>query len=165
AEPPWIQCPENIITPTNKRQGSSNITLSAPVVRDNSGNEVVVQVTPILSPAQPFPIGTEVITYTVTDPAGNKANCSFMVTVIDMEPPLIDRCRSPPTVQATDTETPVYWDEPQFSDNSGAQLNISSTHSSGDTFPVGETAVYHTATDPSGNNRTCELIITVQGKY
>lgn len=40
AEPPWIQCPENIITPTNKRQGSSNITLSAPVVRDNSGNEV-----------------------------------------------------------------------------------------------------------------------------
>lgn len=47
----------------------------------------------------------------------------------------------------------------------GAQLNISSTHSSGDTFPVGETAVYYTATDPSSNNRTCELIITVQGKY
>ncbi|KAK3545348.1 hypothetical protein QTP70_004069 [Hemibagrus guttatus] len=163
AEPPWIQCPEDIITLTNKRQGSSNVTLSAPVLRDNSGNEVVVQVTPILSPAQPFPIGTEVITYTATDPAGNKANCSFTVTVIDMEPPLIDRCRSPPTIQATDTETPVYWDEPQFSDNSGAQLNISNTHSSGDTFPVGETAVYYTATDPSGNNRTCELIITVQG--
>ncbi|KAI5629830.1 sushi, von Willebrand factor type A, EGF and pentraxin domain-containing protein 1 isoform X1 [Silurus asotus] len=121
AEPPWIQCPENIVTQTNKHQGSSNVTLSAPVLRDNSGNEVIVQVTPILSPAQPFPIGTEVITYTATDPAGNKANCSFTVTVIDMEPPLIDRCRSPPTVQATDTEMPVYWDEPQFSDNSGTQ--------------------------------------------
>lgn len=47
---------------------------------------------------------------------------------------------------------------------SGAYLNISSTHSSGDVFPVGETSVYYTATDPSGNNRTCELIITVQGK-
>lgn len=44
--------------------------------------QVVVQVTPILSPAQPFPIGREVITYTATDPAGNKANCSFTVTVI-----------------------------------------------------------------------------------
>lgn len=46
----------------------------------------------------------------------------------------------------------------------GASLNVSSTHSSGDTFSVGETAVYYTATDPSGNNRTCELIVTVQGK-
>ncbi|TSN12231.1 Sushi, von Willebrand factor type A, EGF and pentraxin domain-containing protein 1 [Bagarius yarrelli] len=163
SEPPWIQCPENIVIPTNRRQGSSNITLSAPVLKDNSGNEVVVQVTPILSPAQPFPIGTEIITYTATDPAGNKANCSFTVTVIDMEPPLIDRCRAPPTVQATAKETPVYWDEPQFSDNSGAPLNIFSTHSSGGLFPVGETAVYYTATDPSGNNRTCELIITVEG--
>lgn len=40
AEPPWIQCPEDIITLTNKRQGSSNVTLTAPVLRDNSGNEV-----------------------------------------------------------------------------------------------------------------------------
>ncbi|KAL7822674.1 hypothetical protein AOLI_G00331130, partial [Acnodon oligacanthus] len=163
AEPPWIQCPGNVIVETDEHQGSSNVTLSAPAVGDNSGDQVVVHVTPILSPAQPFPIGTELITYTATDRAGNKANCSFTVTVIDMEPPLIDRCRSPPTVQATDTETPVYWEKPQFSDNSGAHLNISSTHSSGDAFPVGETTVYYTATDPSGNNRTCELIVTVQG--
>lgn len=39
SEPPWIQCPENIITPNNKHQGSSNVTLSAPVLRDNSGDE------------------------------------------------------------------------------------------------------------------------------
>ncbi|XP_017574246.1 sushi, von Willebrand factor type A, EGF and pentraxin domain-containing protein 1 isoform X1 [Pygocentrus nattereri] len=163
AEPPWIQCPGNVIVDTDEHQGSSNVTLSAPVVGDNSGDQVIVHVTPILNPAQPFPIGTELITYTATDHAGNKANCSFTVTVIDMEPPLIDRCRSPPTVEATDTETPVYWEEPQFSDNSGAHLNISSTHSSGDAFPVGETTVFYTATDSSGNNRTCELIVTVQG--
>lgn len=40
SEPPWIQCPENIVTQTNKHQGSSNVTLSAPVLRDNSGDEV-----------------------------------------------------------------------------------------------------------------------------
>lgn len=32
---------------------------------------------------------------------------------------MIDRCRSPPTFQATDTETAVVWEVPQFSDNSG----------------------------------------------
>ncbi|XP_055055760.2 sushi, von Willebrand factor type A, EGF and pentraxin domain-containing protein 1 isoform X1 [Misgurnus anguillicaudatus] len=162
-EPPWIQCPVDIITETDKHQRSANISLSAPMLGDNSGDEVVVQVTPVLNPMQPFPIGTEFITYTATDRTGNKANCSFTVTVVDTEPPLIDRCRSPPTVKATGRKTAVYWDEPQFSDNSGAYLNISSTHSSGDAFPVGETSVYYTATDPSGNNRTCELIITVQG--
>lgn len=37
----------------------------------------------------------------------------------DTEPPVIDRCRSPPTVPAADTETAVVWEVPQFSDNSG----------------------------------------------
>lgn len=32
---------------------------------------------------------------------------------------MIDRCRSPPIVQATDAETAVVWEVPQFSDNSG----------------------------------------------
>ncbi|XP_067257599.1 sushi, von Willebrand factor type A, EGF and pentraxin domain-containing protein 1 isoform X2 [Chanodichthys erythropterus] len=162
-EPPWIQCPGDVITETDEHQRSANVSLNAPMLRDNSGDEVVVQVTPVLNPMQPFPIGTEFITYTATDRTGNKANCSFTVTVVDTEPPLIDRCRSPPTVKASGRKTAVYWEEPQFSDNSGGYLNISSTHSSGDVFPVGETSVYYTATDPSGNNRTCELIITVQG--
>ncbi|XP_051576791.1 sushi, von Willebrand factor type A, EGF and pentraxin domain-containing protein 1 isoform X5 [Myxocyprinus asiaticus] len=162
-EPPWIQCPGDVITETDEHQRSANISLSAPMLRDNTGDEVVVRVTPVLNPMQPFPIGIELITYTATDRTGNKANCSFTVTVVDTERPLIDRCRSPPTVKATGKETAVYWEQPLFSDNSGAHLNISSTHSSGDVFPVGETSVYYTATDPSGNNRTCELIITVQG--
>uniref|UniRef100_A0A8C1SDC7 Sushi, von Willebrand factor type A, EGF and pentraxin domain-containing protein 1 n=1 Tax=Cyprinus carpio TaxID=7962 RepID=A0A8C1SDC7_CYPCA len=162
-EPPWIQCPSDVITETDVHQRSANVSLSAPMLGDNSGDEVVVQLTPVLNPLQPFPVGTEFITYTATDRTGNKANCSFTVTVVDTEPPLIDRCRSPPTVKATGKKTAVYWEEPQFSDNSGAYLNISSIHSSGDVFPVGETLVYYTATDPSGNNRTCELIITVQG--
>jgi len=38
---------------------------------------------------------------------------------LDTEPPLIDRCRSPPTVKASGRKVAVYWEEPQFSDNSG----------------------------------------------
>uniref|UniRef100_A0AAY4CTR2 Sushi, von Willebrand factor type A, EGF and pentraxin domain-containing protein 1 n=1 Tax=Denticeps clupeoides TaxID=299321 RepID=A0AAY4CTR2_9TELE len=163
AEPPWIQCPEDITTETNKHQGSASISWKTPTAHDNSGEEVTVQVTPILNLPQLFPIGVEMITYSAVDRTGNKANCSFSVTVMDMEPPLIDRCRSPPLVQAVDTETVVFWEEPQFSDNSGAPLNISSSHIPGSLFPDGETSVFYTATDPSGNNRTCELIITVQG--
>lgn len=49
----------------------------------------------------------------------------------DTEPPVIDRCRSPPTVQAADIETAVVWEVPQFSDNSGMSSPGFSDGSSG----------------------------------
>uniref|UniRef100_A0A673WK27 Sushi, von Willebrand factor type A, EGF and pentraxin domain-containing protein 1 n=1 Tax=Salmo trutta TaxID=8032 RepID=A0A673WK27_SALTR len=160
SERPWIQCPRDVVAETDERRGTANISWKVPTATDNSGEEVLVQVKPVYTPPQLFPIGEEKIIYTATDRAGNQANCTFTVTVIDTEPPVIDRCRSPPTFQATDTQAAVSWEVPQFSDNSGV---VSTTHTPGSLFPVGETVVSYTATDQAGNNRTCHLTITVQG--
>uniref|UniRef100_A0A8C7IIV5 Sushi, von Willebrand factor type A, EGF and pentraxin domain-containing protein 1 n=1 Tax=Oncorhynchus kisutch TaxID=8019 RepID=A0A8C7IIV5_ONCKI len=160
SERPWIQCPRDVVAETDERCGTANISWKVPTATDNSGEEVLVQVKPVYTPPQLFPIGEEKIIYTATDRAGNQANCTFTVTVIDTEPPVIDRCRSPPTFQATDTQAAVSWEVPQFSDNSGV---VSTTHTPGSLFPVGETVVSYTATDQAGNNRTCHLTITVQG--
>lgn len=46
---------------------------------------------------------------------------------------------------------------------SGGRLTVTSSHSPGSHFPVGETLVQYTATDAAGNGRTCNLTITVQG--
>lgn len=46
---------------------------------------------------------------------------------------------------------------------SGGRLTVTSSHSPGSQFPVGETLVQYTATDAAGNSRTCNLTITVQG--
>lgn len=43
---------------------------------------------------------------------------------LDIEPPVIDKCRSPPPVQVSDKDYKVIWEEPQFSDNSGELLLI-----------------------------------------
>uniref|UniRef100_A0A667ZKN9 Sushi, von Willebrand factor type A, EGF and pentraxin domain-containing protein 1 n=1 Tax=Myripristis murdjan TaxID=586833 RepID=A0A667ZKN9_9TELE len=163
SEPPWIQCPQDVVAETDERRGTANISWNAPAATDNSREEVVVQVKPVYSPPQLLPIGKETITYIATDRSGNQANCSFTVSVIDTEPPVIDRCRSPPTVQATDMETAVFWEVPQFSDNSGGRLTVTGSHSPGSRFPVGETLVQYTATDAAGNSRICNLTITVQG--
>nr|XP_043878628.1 sushi, von Willebrand factor type A, EGF and pentraxin domain-containing protein 1 isoform X4 [Solea senegalensis] len=163
AEPPWIQCPANIVAETDERRGTAIINWIVPNATDNSKEEVVVQVKPVYTPPQLLPIGKEIITYITTDRSGNQANCSFTVTVIDTEPPVIDRCRSPPTVQATDVETVVIWEVPQFSDNSGGRLTVTSSHSPGSLFPVGETVVQYTATDAAENSRICNLTVTVQG--
>lgn len=46
---------------------------------------------------------------------------------------------------------------------SGGRLTVTSPHSPGSLFPVGETVVQYTATDAAGNSRTCNLTVTVQG--
>ncbi|XP_067379775.1 sushi, von Willebrand factor type A, EGF and pentraxin domain-containing protein 1 isoform X2 [Channa argus] len=163
AEPPWIQCPGDTVAETDERRGTASVSWDVPNATDNSKGEIVLQVKPVYSPPQLLPIGTETITYIATDRSGNQANCSFTVTVIDTEPPVIDRCRSPPTVQATDTETAVVWEVPQFSDNSGGRLTVTSSHTPGSLFQVGEAVVQYIATDAAGNSRTCNLTITVQG--
>ncbi|XP_061133183.1 sushi, von Willebrand factor type A, EGF and pentraxin domain-containing protein 1 isoform X1 [Syngnathus typhle] len=162
-EPPRIQCPESMVAETDERRSTAHVTWDAPVASDNSGEEVALQVKPVYAPPQLLPVGTETITYAAADRSGNRANCSFTVTVIDTEPPVIDRCRSPPAVQATDAQTAVVWEEPQFSDNSGGRLRVSKSHSPGSLFPVGETLVQYTASDAAENRRTCNLTVSVRG--
>ncbi|CAI5796534.1 von Willebrand factor type A, EGF and pentraxin domain-containing 1 [Podarcis lilfordi] len=162
-EPPKISCPGDIETSTLEHQNSANISWQVPEASDNSRDEVSIQVTPAFIPPYLFPIGEVDITYTAVDRTGNQASCTFSIKVIDNEPPVIDKCRSPPPIQGAEKEYRVTWDEPQFSDNSGVVLTITKSHSSGDLFPKGETVVQYTASDSSGNNRTCELHIVIRG--
>uniref|UniRef100_A0A8D0GC18 Sushi, von Willebrand factor type A, EGF and pentraxin domain containing 1 n=1 Tax=Sphenodon punctatus TaxID=8508 RepID=A0A8D0GC18_SPHPU len=162
-EAPQISCPENIETRTLEHQNSANISWQVPTAKDNSGHEVSIHTAPAFTPPYLFLIGEVAITYTAVDKSGNQANCTFSIKVIDVESPVIDRCRSPPSIQVAEKEYRASWEEPQFSDNSGATLAITKSHSPGDLFPKGETTVQYTATDPSGNNRTCEIHIVIRG--
>ncbi|MBZ3871175.1 Sushi, von Willebrand factor type A, EGF and pentraxin domain-containing protein 1 [Sciurus carolinensis] len=162
-EAPQISCPKDIEAKTQNQQDSANITWQIPTAKDNSGEKVSIHVHPAFIPPSLFPIGDVVITYTARDLSGNQASCTFHVRVIDVEPPVIDQCRSPPPIQVSEEEYAASWDEPQFSDNSGAVLTITRSHTQGDLFPHGETVVRYTATDPSGNNRTCDIHIVIKG--
>ncbi|MEE6459030.1 hypothetical protein FKM82_000515 [Ascaphus truei] len=162
-EPPEIRCPNDILAKNIEHQNSAHINWEVPDANDNSDGEISIQVSPAFIPPYMFPIGEVSVTYTATDTSGNQASCKFNIKVIDVDPPVIDRCRSPPSIQATDNEQSATWEEPQFSDNSGSPLIVTKTHSPGDLFPHGETIVQYTATDPSGNSRTCEVHIIIKG--
>ncbi len=69
-------------------------------------------------------------------------------------------------VQNTDVSSAtavVTWNEPTASDNSGS-VTLTSSHSSGDTFPIGETTVTYTATDEAGNQIEDTFTVTIEGK-
>ncbi|XP_038068280.1 mucin-3A-like isoform X2 [Patiria miniata] len=137
--------------------GTSEIPVNwpAPVVTDNSGT---VNVITNRQPGSSFQPGTNTVTYTFTDPSGNTVMRDFNVNVIvdsDEMAPMINTFPSDITVMVPfgSTGTPVTWDEPTSSDNSGTSIP-SSNIPSGSTFPVGSTPVMYTFTDPSGNTRT-----------
>jgi HYR domain len=77
-EPPVIKCPANVTADAGATQCSAVVTFPAPVATDN-----VPGVTAACSPASgtTFPVGVTMVTCTATDVAGNKAACTFTVTL------------------------------------------------------------------------------------
>jgi PKD repeat protein len=108
-------------------------------------------------------IGANTVVLTVEDASGNTSTCSAVVTVVDTVSPSIAGCPADMLVTVNDAECSavVSWVSPTFTDNCGTAVTAS--HLSGQSFPIGQTTVAYTATDPSGNTAACSFTITVQG--
>ncbi|MCX8109439.1 MAG: HYR domain-containing protein, partial [Verrucomicrobiae bacterium] len=117
-------------------------------------------VTVTFNPTGPFNLGTNSVTATATDLAGNTTNSAVQVIVKDYEHPQIT-CPSNIMVCANPSGTNIVtWLPPSASDNC-AVTNITCNPPSGSHFPVGETTVTCTATDSSGNPSHCTFTVTV----
>jgi hypothetical protein len=83
--PPAISCPAN--RTVNAISGTCAAPVSfTPTANDNCSVPTIV--TDHLSGSS-FPVGTTTVHVTATDVAGNSSNCSFTVTVEDIDPPVI----------------------------------------------------------------------------
>ncbi|MEL6637886.1 MAG: HYR domain-containing protein, partial [Bacteroidota bacterium] len=108
-----------------------------------------------------FPLGSTTVTYSAVDAAGNTAECSFVVTVVDRSAPVID-CPDDLTVSADAGQCAavVDWDLPNTTDCGTVTLTVSQAPMS--TFAVGTTTVTYTATDAAGNSSNCSFDVTVE---
>lgn len=120
----------------------------------------------------PFPVGSYTfiptlapptnVTLTVTDTSGNTSTCVSQVTIEDALAPLITFCPGPLSV-ITDadscTATNVVLEMVTATDNCSGDLIIS--NDAPEAFPLGDTTVTWTVTDASGNEATCEQVVTV----
>ncbi len=102
-------------------------------------------------------VGPNTVTLTGIDVNGNSASVQAIVTVEDLEIPVITNC--PGDVEVCG-EQAIHWSEPLASDN--CLVSFSSDYSSGDIFPVGTTTVTYTALDAGGNLEYCSFNITVR---
>ncbi|MCK4678960.1 MAG: HYR domain-containing protein, partial [Bacteroidales bacterium] len=155
-ENPTITCPADVAVNTdNGLCSASNVALGIPVTDDNCTVADVSNDAPAT-----FPLGNTTVTWTVTDGAGNTAQCTQTVTVVDNENPTIT-CPADVAVNTDNglcTASSVALGTPVTDDNCTV-ADVSNDAPA--TFPLGNTIVTWTVTDGAGNTAQCTQTVTV----
>jgi uncharacterized repeat protein (TIGR01451 family) len=159
ATPPTITCPALVTVPADAGTCSAtNVNLGNLVATDNCGGALTITND---APAS-FPVGTNTVTWTVTDAGGNTATCMQTVVVTDTQPPVITTCPAQVNVVVNDgacNATNVTLGTLVASDNCGGALTI--TNDAPASFPAGTNTVTWTVTDTHGNTATCLQTVVV----
>ncbi|XP_033632228.1 hyalin-like isoform X2 [Asterias rubens] len=167
AIPPEITCPELIVRNAEPGLSSAEVTWDMPVYSDNvdGTDALTVTVHPAgLKPSHRFEIGSVRVRYTVTDTAGLSAECYFKVVILDTQPPTVENCPDEMHETSYDKISAVTWDEPQFTDNSKGDLNLTHSHQPGVELAWGVHIVTYTATDAAGLESECRFRIRISPK-
>jgi gliding motility-associated-like protein len=153
--PVLTNCPTDMIVPA-AGNCQAIVTFTPPNVNDNCGATLTVS----KASGTSFVLGETVVTYTAKDAALNSSTCSFKVIVVDATAPVFSNCPANITVDAaTNCEKAVGWTAPTVTDNCSA--TVTTTHTIGSTFPLGETTVTYEAEDAAGNTAMCSFTVTV----
>ena len=156
-EMPTVVCTEDITMNNDLGVCGAMVNYSAPTFQDNCGNQSgTTELIAGLGTGEVFPTGTTIVTYQITDAMGNASTCSFNVTIVDIEAPVIE-CSNDIITQ----DPIVDYALPNVTDNCSATLTLIDGLESGDVFPHGYTSITYAAIDPSGNADTCSFQVLV----
>jgi len=162
---PSISCPSDISVAASTGACTASVTYSSPVALDNCSGVTSALTTGQVSGGS-FGVGINSVTYTATDASSNTATCSFTVTVLDNQNPVIAGCPSnisEPNDAGLCTGV-VNWTAPTVTDNcTGATITRTTGQASNTAFPAESTVtVTYVATDASGNSATCVFDVRVE---
>ncbi|MCE9668425.1 HYR domain-containing protein [Myxococcus stipitatus] len=160
-EPPQVTCPASIVVEDNTWYGQT-VTYSHAVATDERAPAPVIRYDP---PGNSFPEQrTTKVTATALDGEGNRATCTFDVTVQDTLPPTITCRTAPIRAEATHpqgTYVFVPFDSAR-ADDIGSRPWVTYLPDSSTYFPQGTTPVTATATDNAGLQATCTFDVIVE---
>ena len=158
--PPDITCP---VDQAVEAMGPGGALVSYPPATATDVLTANPTVTYSLPSGSTLPLGDTAVTATAEDAAGNRASCSFQVTVRDTTPPALSCPEDVRVSTAESAGTSVTYVLPEPTDLVSSSTVIASP-ASGSHFPKGETRVSVTATDAAGNAAQCSFNVTVQAR-
>ena len=158
--PAFNNCPFIVVDTADIAGCRAEVFWNVPTAFDNCGT--VTSVTASHMVGDTFNLGSTTITYIATDDSGNTSTCVFDVVVRDFTAPTLN-CPADQNLDALAGQcgTIASWAVPVPMDDCGGASIISSSHSSGDFFPVGTTTVTIVAEDDFGNQASCSFDIVV----
>src|SRR5262249_53155041 len=151
-QPPTIICPADVsVPPDSGTNVATNVTLGTPTVSDNCSIAGVTNNAPLI-----YPLGTNLVTWTVIDAGGNTNTCEQRVIVTSSLPPQI---ACPPTVTVNANNglcfaTGVNLGTPTLTSSGCGGVVLSSNAPT--QFSLGTNVVTWTATDQCGKSGFCQ---------
>lgn len=145
------------------------IPISEPIATDDCSGVVLTHLrSDGKALADPYPLGTTVITWIATNINGDVSTCAQNVVVSDTEAPVFD-CPTAASIAATTggcDATMLPLTAPTGVDNCGTFTVMSGVRSDAlplsAAYPLGTTTITWTASDGHGNTATCAQIVLVQ---
>ncbi len=161
--PPTITCPTNYNgCPADSTDPANTGSATASSAGGNCGTPEIT-FTDVISNPFSCPIAFRITrTWTATDP-NNPSLFDSCVQTLDFRDnsPASITCPADATGTSQDgNPVTVSWTAPVTNDNCGVD-SVTSTHTSGSTFPIGITTVTYTVTDVCGNETTCSFTVEV----
>ena len=159
-EAPAVTCPASIMVNTDASMcTASGVSLGLVTFTDNCG---MAGVTSTNDAPAVFPIGNTTVLWSTTDAAGNTAECTQVVTVVDNEDPTIT-CPTAITIECTESTDPSNTGTATAMDNCGVnEITFADniiTSSCPSNFTIERT---WTVIDDAGLMTTCVQTITVE---
>jgi hypothetical protein len=165
-EQPVITCPVDITQTADPGVCEAFVTVPAITNVDNCGiASIVNNYNSTADASDVYPVGTTVVTWTVTDIHGNATTCPMNITITDNEEPVItcplDIVIDNDTIlcDVTVTIPPI-----TVQDNCAIATIVNDFNGTDDasgTYLVGTTNIVWTVTDVHGNISTCTQSVTV----
>jgi hypothetical protein len=173
---PQILAPQDLVLSNDRgRCSATGLILGTPVARDFAGGHTITATrSDDLPLTDPYPRGSTLVTWTVTDASGQTASIAQSITVKDDEPPQI---KAPPYVEVDADDgcfaTNVNAGEPVITENCpDSVLKVSATDGEGrevllsdehPRYPVGVTMLTFRLIDRSGREASASQRIVVKG--
>ncbi|MGI9546586.1 MAG: HYR domain-containing protein [Flavobacteriaceae bacterium] len=156
--PPDIICPADIEVSNGADQCGAVVNYELFATCESDSTELII------SPPSGsfFEMGTTVVNVSITDEAGNTSHCSFNVTVVDNQAPVL-ACPEDVLISIPEGETlgVVTYPEPVVSDNCPG-TTIVTVPATGTICSIGTTEVMIIATDTAGNIATCGFNVVIE---
>lgn len=160
-DPPALMCMEDIVIQADSGVCSATVTYSLSTTV-SCGIASLEQVRGLAS-GEAFPVGETENTWVLTDSLGNRDSCTFLVTILDVTPPVfieVDTIKVSADPGACTAV--VQYDLPLAVDLCGMETVLQiGGKLSGSAFPVGVTLNTFVGIDEAGNRDTVDLAVEV----